>query len=394
MVDGTAAFAAPLSCAGGATESEDAITPTAALGFVWLFNPAYANATATIMLNDELVPATPGSTFCGSEFAIRVGAEYAITRLYPRDGTPTLHAKFGDSISIALDGSSAVMLQVSLSSSSRGTHTPHLVGLSADRVRWSQGVLAIEGAEGSYGSLVHGATVELPAELRSSCATTVLLNGVSLRAVVCSLRDSGAVTHTLPPLRFGGAHAARFPHAAAVPVTCPPGAHTGTCRALPDGNVSYTGWTAVPDAVFAQLAAREKAYPIKWDARDDDASWLRPHRLLLFLQLNCTTGRAGACDDKMFASLAVTTDGGKRVVPRALKAYESRCVECTNVNHPFAPRKSARFNGYYWDVSTVMEPNKRAHIELLVPSAYVSAVQGLYYEGVESIVTRDFELMI
>ena len=96
----------------------------------------------------------------------------------------------------------------------------------------------------------------------------------------------------------------------------------------------------------------------------------------------------------MFASLAVTTDGGERVVPRALKAYESRCVECTNVNHPFTPRKSARFNGYYWDVSTVMKANKRAHVELLVPSTYVSAVQGLYYEGVESIVTREFEFLV
>lgn len=33
------------------------------------------------------------------------------------------------------------------------------------------------------------------------------------------------------------------------------------------------------------------------------------------------------------------------------------CVAClgTNVNHPFQPRSSARFNGYYWDVSTALK---------------------------------------
>ncbi len=60
---------------------------------------------------------------------------------------------------------------------------------------------------------------------------------------------------------------------------------------------------------------------IKWGLMDDDASWLRPGRLLLFLQLNCSTGRSGACDDTMPASL--TVDGSSI---RGIKAYESRCT--------------------------------------------------------------------
>ena len=64
---------------------------------------------------------------------------------------------------------------------------------------------------------------------------------------------------------------------------------------------------------------------------DFDASWLQPARLLLFLQLNCSTGRSGACDDKMPARL--TVDGS---VVEGLKAYESRCTvrpaHCTVCN--------------------------------------------------------------
>lgn len=60
---------------------------------------------------------------------------------------------------------------------------------------------------------------------------------------------------------------------------------------------------------------------VKWAEMDSDASWLQPARLLLFLQLNCSTGRSGACDDKMPASL--TVDGAAM---KGAKAYESRCT--------------------------------------------------------------------
>ena len=57
--------------------------------------------------------------------------------------------------------------------------------------------------------------------------------------------------------------------------------------------------------------------------------------------------RGGACDDKMPATLTVD----KHVIS-GLKAYESRCTECTNVNHPFSPRPSARFNGWCTYISS------------------------------------------
>jgi len=52
--------------------------------------------------------------------------------------------------------------------------------------------------------------------------------------------------------------------------------------------VSLRGRTTVPAAVFAQLDARAEAYPVPWDVQDEDAAWLRPARLLLYLHLNCS----------------------------------------------------------------------------------------------------------
>ena len=172
------------------------------------------------------------------------------------------------------------------------------------------------------------------------------------------------------PFFFSMVAGTGFPHAAQVALAPGP--------VVEDGNATFSGAAMVPAAVFAQLAARQKAYPVPWDARDDDASWLRPERLLLFLQLNCTTGRSGACADTMFASLSV--DGAE--LP-ALKAYESRCVECTNVNHPFQPRPSARFNGYYWDVSKALKAGVAGKLELMLPSVDAPSMQGLFFENVE-----------
>lgn len=42
-------------------------------------------------------------------------------------------------------------------------------------------------------------------------------------------------------------------------------------------NTSFT----LPSAFLKQLAQRQQAYPITWNARDEVASWLAPSRLLL-----------------------------------------------------------------------------------------------------------------
>jgi hypothetical protein len=251
-----------------------------------------------------------------------------------------------------------------------------------------------------HGEVVCGATVQLPAGActqagAGAAAAATAGDGPALTVNGVRLTTSGAAagggcvegagpaavaTVSLPPLRFGSGSAEApplfFPHAAALPLAAGPDA--------PDGNATFVGAVTVPAVVFEQLTARAAAYPVPWDARDEDASWLRPQRLLLFLQLNCTTGRAGACDDRMPAALRV--DGAAAPLP-PLKAYESRCTQCSNANHPLTPRRSARFNGYYWDVSAAFKAGVGHTVELRLPKAFKGALQGLYFEGVEPLVT-------
>lgn len=154
-------------------------------------------------------------------------------------------------------------------------------------------------------------------------------------------------------------------------------------RMAPDGNVSYFGTATVPSAVYEQLRQRAQAYPIQWDATDADASWLQPQRLLLFLQLNCTTGRSGACDDSMPATLLVAN----KTIP-GLKAYETRCTACTNANHPNTPRRSQRFNGWYWDVSGAFPENTATQVEVRIPQAFAHSVVALAFENTDTVLAR------
>jgi hypothetical protein len=394
LVDGTAAFKQPLGC-----KATDEAGEAGPLGFVWLFNPGYTPQNVTIKLDNSLSPFDPCTLEVQTASGGARSAEYSVNgtrtdlasprrtfvveQLYPSvTKAGAKRASYGDELTFQLDGSSAMMLQVSQSNNPTDNQ-PLLFGLSAESVSFvATAGLDITGATGEYGTVVRGATVELNA---GACANVLNLtrragglgrvNGLAIMEIIdCTEGAAGAVV-SIPPLRFGGSKAVPFAHAQAVTLT--PGPATG------DGNTTFTGTTTVPSAVFAQLAARAQAYPVDWESQDADASWLRPERLLLFLQLNCTTGRSGACNDKMLASLHL--DG--KELP-ALRAYESRCVECTNVNHPFDPRASARFNGYYWDVSTALKPDIAGGLELRLPVAFASSIQGLFFEGVEPVAAK------
>lgn len=359
LVDGSAAFAKPLSCSGAATA--EAAADGVALGFVWAFNPGYSHATASITLDDSLSPFDNCTITTANNDPKTPEVQYFdVTQLYPTPGK-TVRVAFGNDYTVDLAGSSAVMLQISAAVMT----APKALGIVAEAVSFDAvaGTLELNGVLGEVGTVVTDARAHIGIDsiaAGSACADlqlrSLVVNGLittadQLLESVCIGHDCGACEVQLPPLRFGSAEAAPFPHAA--PVALVPG------PVAPNGNATFTGSATVPEAIFAQLKARDAAYPvscsppravirahlcafeilqlgrhshvsnccvygvlqIKWGPMDDDASWLRPGRLLLFLQLNCSTGRSGACDDKMPASL--TVDGSSI---HGIKAYESRCT--------------------------------------------------------------------
>ena len=61
-------------------------------------------------------------------------------------------------------------------------------------------------------------------------------------------------------------------HAMPISESLPPASNTGG---------SFSTKFTIPAAIPAQLAARAKAYPIQWTAKDRLATWLDPNRLLV-----------------------------------------------------------------------------------------------------------------
>ena len=127
---------------------------------------------------------------------------------------------------------------------------------------------------------------------------------------------------------------------------------------------AFTGGTFranfnIPQRVFDQLRARQKAWPIPWAAEDLRTTWLAPERLLLFAQI-------AEPDEKMEVSLKI--DGQPVAVT---KAYSSI-------------RPDARsFVGFYADVSS-LAPDQNYSVELTLPQLRAGQFQGLFFENVET----------
>lgn len=407
-IDGTAAFERPLSCTaamlGGAAEAQvdaDAAIPfenvlggdAQPAGFIFLFNPGYKQASANVTLDNALSPQSE----CSSTTAERMpaeGASFVVSEIYPEQKVVGRYL-YGESLPVVMDGSSAKAFSVTAAAD---VTMPYVVGAAVSLVEINGSVATLHGVQAEAGQLLEGMTLVVP-QLRSPSSrapsrttkplgsatplATVVVNGhvgtltpsALLPAATAGAGDDstvGELVYTLPPLEFGNVQSNPFPHAKEVALAK---------SSSSGGNTLFTGAVNVPSAIFAQLSARAKAYPVPWTKQDNDASWLRPERLLLFLQLNCSASAAGACDDTMAASLSV---GGTPIVN--LMAYETRCTECTNVNHPSQPRKSSRFNGFYWDVSRILKPDSEILLALTVETKFVPAMQGLFFENTLPVV--------
>ena len=121
----------------------------------------------------------------------------------------------------------------------------------------------------------------------------------------------------------------------------------------------WKGSFTVPQRVFDQLAARQKAWPIPWTAEDYRTTWLAPQRLLLFVQI-------AEPDDRWEATLRID---GK--VVELKKAYT-------------AVRVARRtFVGFYADLSLIA-PGVPHTIELDLPKLKPGQLQGVFFENVES----------
>ena len=307
-------------------------------GFVFLFNPNARRMTAEFALDSAL------------GVAAGRGPALALRELYPRAGLRVGNAgtgvwRYGDHVSIPMDGASAVVLEVQPADAAMGRTV--LYG-APGHASATASTLTLTNVTGEPGTSAH-LLVTLPAGAVPA-PPTATVNGVSVSVhriapdrVRLDVRFAGAEFHQLQPV---GAYDSTFTG--------------GTLR----------GTFSVPQRVFDQLRARQRAWPIPWTAEDFATTWLAPQRLLLFVDI--------AQPDPSWE--ARMTIDGKVVALR--KAYSS-------------VRPVGRdFVGFYADVS-LLSADVPHTVELHLPALRPGRFQGLFFENVEpqytDVIVRDHQ---
>jgi len=126
---------------------------------------------------------------------------------------------------------------------------------------------------------------------------------------------------------------------------------------------TFTGTFSVPQRVFDQLEARQRAWPIPWTPEDYRAPWLAPQRLLLYVQI-------AEPDDRWEPRLRI--DGRLVELEKAYSAI-------------WAARRT--FVGFYADLSLVA-PDREHRLELELPPLKPGQFQGVFFQNVETEYTN------
>lgn len=296
-------------------------------GYVFLFNPNHRKLAAEFELDGSI--------------GLTEGKRFVLRHLYPEEGKmiaapETGIWKYGDTVSIPMDGTSALVLE--LEPASEKIIQPTLFNaLGKVRLRGKKLVLTeVEAEVGSRKKLL----VLLPSEQEIS---KVIVNGRK----VDFLRNGDVVA---AKVRFGGAY---FSHCQQV-----------GCYEPGFSGGKFTGTFTIPKRIFQQLQARGKAWPIAWTQQDYQTTWLVPERLLLFVQI-------AEPDENMDVKLKIE---GQSVELK--KAYSSVRVH------------SRCFVGFYADLS-LLKSDKVYKVELELPSLKPGQFQGLFFENVQTEYTTN-----
>ena len=291
-------------------------------GYIFLFNPDPRRLTARVPLDASI--------------GLAKGARFTLREMHPlegrRLGKPSEGFwQRGDTVTVALDGGSALVLQVAATSSVE--RSPVLFG-STGSASLSKSVIALRGVRGEPGTTSR-LTVVLP---EGAVVDRATVNGVPVELV-----HRGRDVVELD-VRFAGTDFHQLEPAITWDSTFTGGRATGT----------FT----IPQRVFDQLRARRGAWPIPWTTEDYRTTWLVPERLLLYAAFRQP-------DDTWMARLLID---GKPV--ELHKAYTAvRAVKST-------------FVGFYADVSQ-LQAERPYRVELELPALERGQFLGLYFENVE-----------
>jgi hypothetical protein len=291
-------------------------------GFVFLFNPNARRLTTELVL-DETIGLTAKGVFVLKELFPLEG------RLVGKPGAGRWTS--GDRVSLAIDGGTAVVLEIQPAAASASPvlfNAPGTAAMNGD-------VLTITNTRAEHGASVE-LFVQLPTAVVPAAAT---VNGHA--ATIVSKTDAGVTV---------GAAFDGVPFRQYQPIVEPPAGFTGGV---------LTGRFTIPRRIVDQLAARRKAWPIPWSPDDFRTTWLVPERLLLFVQIAEPDARWDA---------RLTIDGRTVELRKAYSAIRSA---------------SRTFVGFYADLS-MLDPDRPYSFELELPTLAPGQLQGVFFENVET----------
>ncbi|CAF1390511.1 unnamed protein product [Rotaria sordida] len=289
-------------------------------GFLFLFNPNYKQINRTIFLDGKLNLKEPHEQ-----------GYWLLKEIYPQERFIQL-IEYEQTIEFLLDGQSVTVYQLMFIST---IDQPILVGISGQALLTNNNVLLIDGVYGEAGTQTNNQIfVILPNE---ELILYVFVNGKDTHFQ--TINEFIVLTDSFS---FPGLY-------------------------LPRSAEILNNTIIISDLLLEQLKRRQLQYPIQWTEKElNDASWLGPHRLLLFI---CILNP----NDQW--NITAQINNNSIIVH---KGYNTR----DHIDRD-------RFMGFYLDLtSLVVEANVEYHLSLNMPKLNPGQFQGLFLENIERILVE------
>ena len=295
-------------------------------GFLFLFNPSYQQVNRTITFDGKLnIIKAPTSGYS------------LIKEIYPQERFLSYTVDYGNSIPFLLDGQSVTVYQIMfVSIDPQPTYQqPILLGISGDAVLEDVNTVRIEGVYGEAGTITTRPIVVI-------LTNTTSISHVYLNGNEKQFQQNEQFITLTDPLTFPGLY-------------------------LPRSSPILNNTIMVSDLLLQQLQNRQLQYPISWTDKElNDASWLDPHRLLLFI-----------CILHPNDQWNITAQINNNPV-NVRKGYNTR----DHIDRD-------RFMGFYIDLTGIItQANMEYHITVNLPQVDPGQFQGLFLENIERILVQ------
>ncbi|CAF0789783.1 unnamed protein product [Adineta steineri] len=289
-------------------------------GFLFLFNTNYKQINRTILFDGKL-------NLKNSQES----GYWLLKEIYPQERFIQL-IQYNEMNQFLLDGQSITVYQLMFMPI---INQPILIGISGKAFLANETILIIDGVYGEAGTQTnHPIFIILP---NIQSIWNVYLNGIEKQ-----FKQDRQFIILTELILFPGLY-------------------------LPRTTEILNNTIIVNDLLLEQLTKRQMEYPIQWTEKElNDASWLGPHRLLLFICIQNPNDQW---------NITAQINNNSIIVH---KGYNTR-------DHI----DKDRFMGFYLDLTNiVIQSNKEYYLSLNMPEFHSGQFQGLFLENIERIFVR------